>query len=96
MLGNSPSFADILKIAHPRPDTPAKEAMFGWMLGREYNREALPGLIAQFEAYKATRSGDLPAVPFEMLTALDLDTRGWAEIARKARCWARFCSAAES
>jgi phosphohistidine swiveling domain-containing protein len=56
------------------------------------NRQGdLPSEDEQFEAYKATRSGDLPAVPFEMLTALDLDTRGWAEIARKARWqWTRM------
>lgn len=90
-VGANPSMADIIKLAHPRPNTPAKEAMFGWMLGREVDRAALPDLVREFEAFKAGQTADVPAVPFEMLTALPLDTRAWTEIARKARWqWTRM------
>ncbi|MBF1279252.1 MAG: RNA-binding protein, partial [Neisseria lactamica] len=35
-----------------------------------------------FEDYKQSREGELPNVPFQMLTALDLNSGDWAEIAR--------------
>lgn len=83
-VGNDPSFADIIKMVHPRPVTATREAMFGWFIGRDHNADALPGVIRQFEQYKAGALSELPDVPFQMLTALELGTPEWTAIARHA------------
>ncbi len=83
-VGKSPSLADVIKMVHPRPENKAREALFGYILGKNHNVELLPDEIRQFEAYKADRSAGVPDVPFQMLTALALDTSAWAEIARNA------------
>jgi 60 kDa SS-A/Ro ribonucleoprotein len=90
-VGNAPSLADVLKIVHPKPDSKDKEALYGWILGKEYNYEFLPGIVKQFEDFKKKNSKDIPNVPFEMLTALELDTDAWCEIAKNARWqWTRM------
>jgi 60 kDa SS-A/Ro ribonucleoprotein len=44
----------------------------------------LPEVVREFEAYKRTRTGPVPDVPFQMLTALDLGSAEWAQVARQA------------
>lgn len=83
-VGNSPSLADIIKMVHPQPATPAREALYGYLLGRDYRPEALPQLVAHYEAYKQGNSAELPNVPFQMLTSLELAKEDWKEIARNA------------
>lgn len=83
-VGQSPSLADILKMVHPRPETPRREALYGYLLGRRHDPTLLPDLVRRFEEYKATRQGSAPEVPFQMLTSLDLGPSDWAEIARNA------------
>lgn len=83
-VGQSPSLADIVKMVHPKPASPAREALFGYVIGRKVDERALPGVVKHFEAYKARRTRQLPDVPFQMLTALDLDADAWVEIARTA------------
>ena len=48
------------------------------------DRDALPPLVQQFEAFKAGDRATVPDVPFQMLTALDLGPAEWREIARQA------------
>ncbi|HZS03847.1 MAG TPA: TROVE domain-containing protein [Blastocatellia bacterium] len=83
-VGNAPSFADIIKMVHPHPQTPAREALYGWFIGRDHNVDVLPGVVRQFEQYKAGDRSELPNVPFQMLTALELGTPEWTAIARRA------------
>ena len=84
-VGQSPSMADLIKMVHPKPETAAKEALYGYLVGSGHNAEALPALVKQFEAFKAnTESAELPDVPFQMLTALDLGRNEWTAIARRA------------
>jgi 60 kDa SS-A/Ro ribonucleoprotein len=83
-VGQSPSFADILKMVHPKPQSASREALYGYFIGRDHNADALPPLVRRFEAYKAGDRAEVPNVPFQMLTALDLGTREWTEIARRA------------
>lgn len=84
-VGQNPSLVDLVKMVHPKPETPAKEALYGYLVGSGYSPEALPGLVKQFEAYKANPSGtDFPEVPFQMLTALELGRGEWTAIARRA------------
>lgn len=81
-IGQSPSFADIIKMVHPKPKDEAREAFFGYMIGRQYDEAKLPELIQKYEAFKAGKSQEMPNVPFEMLTMLGLNTEHWANIAR--------------
>jgi 60 kDa SS-A/Ro ribonucleoprotein len=83
-VGQSPSMADIVKMVHPRPVTPDREALYGYLIGRDFNREAMPDIVRAYEAYKAGVTLEVPRVPFQMLTALPLSANEWAEIARTA------------
>ncbi|HBL27577.1 MAG TPA: RNA-binding protein [Acidobacteria bacterium] len=84
-VGNAPSLADVLKMVHPKPATRSREALYGWLLGREVAEDALPPVVAAFERYKADPQGiAVPDVPFQMLTALPLGRAEWVEIARRA------------
>ena len=82
-VGNAPSLADVVKMVHPKPQAAWREAFFAWLIGKEYTRDALPPALAAFEAYKADPSQPIPAVPFQMLTALPLSAQDWAQIARQ-------------
>jgi len=81
-VGNAPSLADVVKMVHPRPTEDWREAWFAWLIGKPYEEAALPPLTRAFEAYKRDRTQPLPDVPFQMLTALELGTKEWTDIAR--------------
>lgn len=81
-IGNSPSLADVVKMVHPKPREAWRAAWFAWLIGKPYDREALPPSTRAFEDYKQSRQGALPNVPFQMLTALELNSGDWAQIAR--------------
>ena len=83
-VGQSPSIADILKMVHPKPDSSEREALYGWLIGRGHDAEALPSRVKDFEAFKRGECSLVPNVPFQMLTSLPLDRAAWAEIARNA------------
>ena len=72
----------MVKMVHPKPREAWRAAWFAWLIGKPYDREALPPITRAFEDYKQSREGELPNVPFQMLTALDLNSGDWAEIAR--------------
>jgi 60 kDa SS-A/Ro ribonucleoprotein len=83
-VGNAPSLADVIKMVHPRPATAARRALYAYLIGKPHDAAALPALVRDYERYKADRAGAPPAVPFQMLTALDLGTAEWTTIARHA------------
>jgi 60 kDa SS-A/Ro ribonucleoprotein len=83
-VGQSPSVADIVKLVHPRPATEARAALYGYFIGRDFNAEALPEVVRQFEAFKAGETVQVPDVPFQMLTALPLSPADWVSITRRA------------
>jgi 60 kDa SS-A/Ro ribonucleoprotein len=87
--GQSPSLADIVKIAHPKPSSPKREAFYGYMLGRSHDANALPKLVMQFEQFKAgggdpKKAMDVPDLPFMLLSALPLSRTDWVSIAKNA------------
>ena len=82
-VGAAPSLADVVKMVHPKPREAWREAFFAWLIGKDYIPGALPPALAAFEAYKRDRTLPLPEVPFQMLTALDLSSQAWAQIARQ-------------
>jgi 60 kDa SS-A/Ro ribonucleoprotein len=83
-VGNDPSLADVIKMVHPRPASAARRALYAYLIGKPYDVAALPGLVAAFEAFKRDPSLPVPAVPFQMLTALELTPAHWVEIAEHA------------
>jgi hypothetical protein len=50
--GSDPSLADIVRMVHPKPNDPVREAFYGWLLGKPYAVEALPRRLRDFIAYK--------------------------------------------
>jgi 60 kDa SS-A/Ro ribonucleoprotein len=83
-IGNDPSLADVVKMVHPRPADATREAFYAWLVGKPYDTAALPETLRAFEAWKLSKEGEVPDVPFQMLTALDLGDREWAAIAGAA------------
>lgn len=87
-LGNEPSMADVIKLVRPVPNDAsgktdvARQALYGWLIGREVDRASLPPIVQAFEAFKKGEVKEVPAVPYEMLTALSLDEQAWKAIAR--------------
>jgi 60 kDa SS-A/Ro ribonucleoprotein len=71
-------------MVHPKPRDAASEALFGYFIGRDYVFEKLPEVARSFEAFKKKESSEVPDVPFQMLTALELGTPEWTAIARRA------------
>lgn len=83
-VGNAPSLADVIKMVHPVPATKAREALYGYLIGRAYDKSLLPQNVQNFENYKAGETALIPDVPFQMLTALPLAQKEWIEIAKNA------------
>lgn len=83
-VGNDPSLADVVKMVHPKPSSPQREALYGYLIGRDVQQASLPEIIRQYEAFKAGESKLVPDVPFQMLSSLPLAGADWIEIARHA------------
>ena len=86
-VGNDPSLADVIRMVHPKPASPSREALYAYLIGRTFNEAALPEIVQQYEAFKKnTEPGKVttPDVPFQMLTALPLTKKDWQQIARTA------------
>ena len=83
-VGQDPSLADIVKMVHPRPKDATHAALFGYFINRDPAVEALPDIVRNYEAFKRGESKEVPDVPFQMLTALELGAAEWTAIARRA------------
>lgn len=83
-IGNDPSLADVVKMVHPRPADAARQAFYAWLIGKPYDMDALPESLRAYQAWKVSKEGEVPDVPFQMLTALDLGTAEWSSIADNA------------
>jgi 60 kDa SS-A/Ro ribonucleoprotein len=85
-VGNTPSLADVVKMVHPKPAEAWRAAWFAWLIGKPFDEAALPPITQAFERFKRESAqgvaSDVPDVPFQMLTALELSTGQWARIAR--------------
>lgn len=83
-IGNDPSLADVIKMVHPKPNDKAREALFAWIIGKPCDVALLPTAVQEFLRFKATGKGNVPDVPFQMLTQLPLSAKQWAQIATGA------------
>ncbi len=82
-IGNDPSLADVIKMVHPKPQSKEREALFAWIVGRPCDVSALPEALQDWLAFKKTGKGQVPDVPFQMLTQLELSSAHWSRIAKK-------------
>lgn len=86
-VGNDPSLADVIKMVHPKPSTPERQALLGYLIGREHNAQLLPPLVQHYERVKRQiirGKEPVPNVPLLMLTSLPLTEQDWRQIARHA------------
>lgn len=78
--GVTPSFADIIKLTHPRASNEEQNAVFKYLLDGS-DSDNLPEVIKDFEAFKKNTEGKLPKnCPFLRLTSLPLTTSNWKEL----------------
>src|SRR4051812_15994184 len=82
-VGNDPSLVDIIKMVHPKPQSVSREALYAYLIGRDYQMDRLPELVRQYEAFKRGETNVVPDVPFQLLTSLNLTKRHWQDIARR-------------
>ena len=83
-VGNDPSLADVIKMVHPKPDTPERDALYAWIMGKPCDFSKLPKAVQEYRLFKDTGKGRLPDVPFQMLTSLPMTAEHWAKIARRS------------
>ncbi|HZZ44878.1 MAG TPA: TROVE domain-containing protein [Tepidisphaeraceae bacterium] len=83
-VGNDPSLVDVIRMVHPKPQTPSRAALYGYLIGQPHDASALPEIVKQFESFKAGQTIEVPNVPFQMLTSLDLKPEHWKQIAKNA------------
>jgi 60 kDa SS-A/Ro ribonucleoprotein len=83
-VGTNPSLRDIARMVHPKPIDAMREAVFAWALNKPCAMEALPESLQALFKYRFDRSAAVPKVPFQMLTALNLNAEEWAQVARSA------------
>lgn len=83
-VGADPSLADVIKMVHPRPVDPAREAFYGYLIGKEVDTILLPEVVRRYEEFKLDPTGQAPDAPFQKLTSLELTREHWTGIARRA------------
>jgi 60 kDa SS-A/Ro ribonucleoprotein len=83
-VGQSPSLGDVIKMVHPKPIAPARDALYAYLIGRTSHSESLPELVRSYEAFRTGATSTVPQVPLAMLTALKLGKSAWTEITRNA------------
>ena len=82
-VGTAPSLVDIVRMVHPKPGSREREALYGYLMGRQVELDRLPQVVRTFEAFKAGDRAEVPDVPFQMLTAAGLSPCEWAQVARR-------------
>ncbi|MBK9493943.1 MAG: VWA domain-containing protein [Xanthomonadales bacterium] len=83
-IGNQPSLADVIRMAHPRPADAARRALFAWVVDKPYDVAALPTKLQAFDAFKRVPVGELPDLPFQYFTSLRLSAEQWRVLAHNA------------
>ncbi len=83
-IGNDPTMKDVIRMAHPKANTPEKAALFAYLLDKEVERSALPALVREYEEWKEKKTGPVPDVDFRYLDSLGLQTKDWTQIAENA------------
>jgi len=82
--GDKPSIADVVKMVHPKPATPARKETYAWLTGKKFDLSKADPLLQEYEAWKKDPSRAVPDMPFLMLSSATLSKTQWAAIARAA------------
>jgi 60 kDa SS-A/Ro ribonucleoprotein len=80
---SNPSMADVIKMVHPKPTNEYQAAMFSYILGKECDISKLPLAVRQLIVCNGNFEGDIPDVPFRVLTNYDLSKVHWQRIATR-------------
>lgn len=100
-VGDKPTLGDIVKMARVAPTSAQRSALYAYLIGKKEGKfeglpftvsEAVPALIASYEAFKASPVGEIPNAPFEMLLGLQLSPEDWKSVATKATWFQTFRS----
>lgn len=84
-VGNDPSLADIIKMVHVKPSNKTRQALYGYILGKDkVIAKDLPKIVKAFEAFKKGETSEIPAVSWQRLTALPLTDKNWKDLAATA------------
>lgn len=83
-LGNDPSLADVIKLAHPKPQDEERKALYGYLIGKTYSNAALPEIVRRFEGFKLSPTGEVPPVNFQFLSSLTLSPAQWRAVMEAA------------
>lgn len=83
-VGGDVSMKDLIKMIRPKPGNETRNALYAYFLDKKYDFEKLPPLVRQYEAFKKKETTEVPDVPFQFLSSLDIDDAVWREIARNA------------
>jgi 60 kDa SS-A/Ro ribonucleoprotein len=81
-VGNAPSLADVVKMTHPKPATPAQEAFFAYVIGKPHAVADLPERVQDLIRFRADHSQPIPDAPVQLLMGLGLTAVQWADVAR--------------
>lgn len=86
-VGNDPSIADVIKMAHPRPETNERRSLYGYLIGKKHDPNCLPPLVKEYEEFKDAlnnsvemKAWEVPRVPFQMVDSLALSTPMWKQL----------------
>jgi len=83
-VGNDPSLAQVIKLAHPHPgDDKERNAVIRMLLEHEVDEVDLPAIVKDYRAYRKDPSLPQPNVPIEMIQDV-MDKKGWVEFAKRA------------
>ena len=86
-VGNNPWLANVVKMVHPKPAGASRQALFGYLVGRQFDAGALPEIVRAYEGIQAKhqfRQGAGAERAVQMLTSLELGHKEWTAIARNA------------
>lgn len=84
LVGNAPSLADVIRMAHPRAASIERSAFYAHAIGKPTRDHLLPEGLQALARFRADATQAVPAVPFQMLTDLPLTTAHWCAIAARA------------
>lgn len=82
-VGKDPSLADVIRMVHPKPAGPERQALYAWIIGRPFREDALPPVLRDYERFKRNPAGDLPDLPFPYYTSLTLTREHWKQLVER-------------
>lgn len=85
-IGNNPSMRDVLRLVHPKPKDSSIDATYSYIINPESEKtkskfEYLPAFIKEYDEWLKDKTKNLPSVNFMLLTAHQLTTEQWSELA---------------